>query len=99
MECKLCPRECGIDRTKQIGFCGVGNEIYIGKVMLHQWEEPCICYGEGSGAVFFSGCQLGCLFCQNHEISARASGEIVSTDTLAEIFLNLQEKVLATSIS
>jgi putative pyruvate formate lyase activating enzyme len=90
--CRLCPRECGVDRRKQIGYCGAGPLPRIAKVMLHPWEEPCICYGKGSGAVFFSGCQLRCVFCQNHKISHHLTGEERTAEELAELFLFLQEE-------
>lgn len=88
--CTLCPRECGVDRARERGFCGIGSDMMIAKVMLHRWEEPCICYGEGSGAVFFSGCQLKCVFCQNHPISYGCAGRAVSSDELSRMFLKLQ---------
>ncbi len=92
MKCMLCPRECGIDRSEKIGFCGIGNIMRIAKIMLHKWEEPCICYGNGCGAVFFSGCQLKCIFCQNHSISFDGAGKDISSDELSRIFLALEEK-------
>lgn len=73
-KCKLCPRECGIDRSVKTGRCGVSDEIRLARVGLHAWEEPCLSYGAGSGTVFFSGCVLGCVFCQNHEISRGKKG-------------------------
>jgi putative pyruvate formate lyase activating enzyme len=90
--CKLCPRKCGIDRTKNIGFCGGGANIKAARAELHYWEEPCISGSGGSGAVFFSGCSLKCCFCQNYSISAENFGKEISIERLADIFLELQEK-------
>ncbi len=92
MNCTLCPRECGIDRKTKNGFCGVGERMQIAKIMLHQWEEPCICYKNGCGAVFFSGCQLKCIFCQNHSISYDCIGKKVTSDELCDIFFDLEQK-------
>ena len=89
--CQLCPRKCGVDRKRGIGFCGVGEKAVVAKVMLHRWEEPCICFGAGSGAVFFSGCQLQCVFCQNHEISCKIKGEAMERDSLSSLFLELEK--------
>ena len=89
--CKLCPRECGIDRSVKTGRCGVSDEIRLARVGLHAWEEPCLSYGAGSGTVFFSGCVLGCVLCQNHEISRGKKGYPVSVQTLADEFLRLQD--------
>lgn len=90
--CTLCPRSCHIDRTKQIGFCGMNDRIRIARAALHFWEEECISGKEGSGAVFFSGCNLRCVFCQNYEISAQGKGVEVSVERLADIFLELQDQ-------
>ena len=91
--CRLCPRECGADRIHgQTGFCGMTDELMAARAALHYWEEPCISGTEGSGAVFFSGCTLRCVFCQNAEIAAGHAGKILSVDRLADIFLELQEK-------
>lgn len=92
MNCTLCPRECGIDRNEKVGFCGVRSKMQIAKIMLHKWEEPCICYGNGCGAVFFSGCQLKCIFCQNHSISFDCTGTEVTSDKLCQIFFDLEDK-------
>jgi len=89
--CRLCPRECGVDRSEKTGFCRSGNEIRVAKAMLHQWEEPCISGTEGSGAIFFSGCSLRCVFCQNYAISAQNFGQDISANHLARIMLNLQD--------
>lgn len=92
-DCTLCPRECHANRQKGIvGFCGEKAEISAARASLHQWEEPCISGTQGSGTVFFSGCSLKCVFCQNHDIALGKSGYPVSPEHLAEIFLALQEK-------
>ena len=91
--CQLCPRECGADRIHgQTGFCGMTDELMAARAALHYWEEPCISGTEGSGTVFFSGCTLRCVFCQNAEIAAGHAGKMLSVDRLADIFLELQEK-------
>ena len=91
--CTLCPRECGVNRVDgQKGFCRVNAQLMIARAALHMWEEPCISGEEGSGAVFFSGCSMGCIFCQNAEISAGRVGKTISVERLAEIFLELQEQ-------
>ncbi|MCM1174824.1 MAG: radical SAM protein [Blautia sp.] len=91
--CSLCPRECGADRENgQTGFCLMDDEIMVARAALHMWEEPCISGRSGSGTVFFSGCNLRCVYCQNGEISAGKKGKRVSVRRLAEIFLKLQEK-------
>ena len=91
--CMLCPRMCGAERSNgQRGICGAGNEILLARAALHMWEEPCISGKRGSGTVFFSGCQLGCVFCQNYKISAECFGLPVTEERLAEIFLSLQER-------
>lgn len=90
-DCHLCPRNCGVDRLAgQKGFCGVDAGIMVARAALHMWEEPCISGKEGSGAVFFSGCSLGCAFCQNRTISKGQSGKVITVEHLAELFLNLQ---------
>ncbi len=89
-KCTLCPRECGADRTKTTGFCGAGENIRAAKAYLHMWEEPCISGTRGSGTVFFSGCGLRCVYCQNYRISAENFGREISTESLSEIFLRLQ---------
>ena len=99
--CRLCPRECGVNRILgEAGICGGGANVRVSKVMLHRWEEPCISGydGEndpyGSGAVFFTHCSLGCLYCQNRDISRRDStvGRTMPIRELADTFLSLQEK-------
>ena len=88
--CTLCPRRCGADRTNgQLGFCRHPDKIYAARVAAHYWEEPVISGSFGSGAVFFSGCTLKCLFCQNGVISQENRGKEISTAHLREIFLKL----------
>lgn len=90
MGCTLCPRQCNADRGKKGGFCGAGEEVRLARASLHMWEEPCISGTNGSGTVFFSGCVMRCVFCQNYQISALGEGRGVSVQKLAEIFLRLQ---------
>ena len=90
--CRLCPKKCGADRTVRAGLCGAGNTIIAAKASLHKWEEPCISYKNGAGTVFFSGCNLHCRFCQNNVISNELRGIELSTQRLADIFLELQDK-------
>lgn len=90
--CQLCPRHCQTNREQQSGFCGAGSLPKVARAALHFWEEPVISGEEGSGTVFFSGCPLQCVFCQNHEISSGNFGQEISTDRLAAIFLELQEQ-------
>ena len=90
--CKLCARECGVNREEKTGFCGVPDRLYISRAALHFWEEPIISGERGSGTVFFSGCSLRCEYCQNREISRGISGVLVSVERLAEIMLELQAK-------
>lgn len=90
-ECKLCPRECGADRTKEKGFCGAGDKAVVARASLHKWEEPCISYKNGAGTVFFSGCNLHCCFCQNNKISNELFGKEISDEELGDIFMRLQE--------
>lgn len=90
-KCSLCPRNCGVNRLdEQKGFCGVDAEILVARAALHMWEEPCISGKEGSGAVFFSGCSLGCGFCQNNKISRGQTGKKITVEYLAELFFQLQ---------
>lgn len=92
-DCCLCPRNCHVDRTPgKTGYCGQTDQIRAARAALHMWEEPCISGDAGSGAVFFSGCTLGCVFCQNHSIAAGSVGKIITTERLSEIFLELQEQ-------
>lgn len=91
--CLLCPRKCGINRsTGQTGVCGVSSEIKVARAALHYWEELCISGKRGSGAVFFSGCSLHCVFCQNREISDGKEGKVISKERLSDIFIELAGK-------
>lgn len=91
--CRLCPRECGADRLGgQKGACGVPGRLLMARASLHHWEEPCLSGSRGSGTVFFSGCGLGCVYCQNRAISLEAQGVGMSVADLADTFLSLQEQ-------
>lgn len=89
MICRFCPRKCGIERKNAGGFCRSSEKFRIARASLHFWEEPCISGKNGSGAVFFSGCNLKCVYCQNYEISRDNKGMEVSRERLVEIFENL----------
>ena len=92
-KCSLCPRKCGAERNNgKTGFCGGGKNLKIARAALHFWEEPCISGESGSGTVFFPGCTMRCIFCQNQEISRGKAGKEISIERLAEIFLELQQK-------
>lgn len=90
--CRLCPRQCGVNRYEARGFCGAGTEIRAARAALHFWEEPCLVGTGGSGAVFFSGCTLRCCFCQNAGISWEGFGRDISPKKLSDIFLRLQDQ-------
>ena len=92
MICTLCPRNCGVERTAEsgAGVCRMGTQPKIARAALHMWEEPCISGTRGSGAVFFSGCGLRCVFCQNEAISQQGEGKIVTPQRLADIFRELE---------
>lgn len=91
--CILCPRKCGTDRSSgQTGYCGMPADLTVARAALHMWEEPCISGDSGSGTVFFSGCNLKCVYCQNHSIALGDRGKAITIQRLAEIFLELQEK-------
>ena len=91
--CMLCPRNCKVNRHKSVGFCGASDKVKLAYYSLHQWEEPIISGENGSGTVFFSNCNLRCLFCQNKKISTdrNSYGKEISNDKLKEIFLKLQD--------
>lgn len=92
-DCTLCPRRCHVNRSAgQTGYCGQTANLMAARAALHFWEEPCISGTKGSGTVFFSGCNLRCAFCQNHNIAIGKAGQIISGNRLADIFLELQEK-------
>jgi putative pyruvate formate lyase activating enzyme len=90
--CGICPRKCGADRRLQDGFCGMGDHPVVARACLHMWEEPCISGTRGSGTVFFSGCNLKCVYCQNHRISHEGFGKELTVEELASVFLSLQRK-------
>lgn len=92
MKCNLCPRGCNVDRAKETGHCGATDEILLARASVHLWEEPPISGTNGSGTVFFSGCNLGCVYCQNYEISHMVKGKAVSEERLGEIFRELENK-------
>lgn len=91
-KCNICPRECGINRYKQKGYCKMPAQLYLSKAYLHMWEEPSISGEKGSGTVFFSGCNLKCILCQNYKIALGDYGKEVDSEELANIYLKLQEK-------
>lgn len=90
--CNLCSRNCLIDRTKNVGVCGVDNKFHVARASLHYWEEPCISGSNGSGTIFFSGCNLKCIFCQNDEISKNLVGEEITIEEFSTICLNLEKQ-------
>lgn len=92
LNCTLCPRGCGADRSERAGVCGARDYLSVAKTMLHRWEEPCISGKNGSGAIFFSGCPLKCVYCQNKDISHTLNGEKMSVDALSDAMLSLQER-------
>ena len=89
MTCNICPRNCNADRKLNNGLCGVGDSLKVARAGAHFWEEPCISGYGGSGAVFFSGCNLKCVFCQNYEISSGAYGKEITVERLCEIYNEL----------
>lgn len=90
--CNLCPRNCNIDRKKEIGFCLAKDELVLARASLHKWEEPCISQNKGSGTIFFSYCNMKCIYCQNYEISIENKGYKVSTQKFADICLELEKQ-------
>ena len=90
-KCNLCPRKCGVDRAEKKGRCRAGINLTAARAGLHFWEEPCISGLGGSGTIFFSGCNMGCIFCQNMPVSRGETGKEISTDRLREIFSELIE--------
>ena len=91
-KCNICPRKCNIDRNIYKGYCGMDDTLVVARAALHMWEEECISGKEGSGAVFFAGCNLRCVFCQNRNISKNGAGKTITVDRLADIFCELQKK-------
>lgn len=93
MNCKICPRECGADRTHgEKGYCGADGKLKVARAALHMWEEPPISGEKGSGTVFFSHCPMKCVYCQNRDISSGGDGLEISVERLCEIFFELKEK-------
>jgi len=90
--CQICPRECKINRYKEIGLCGANEKIKVARISLHNWEEPPISGINGSGTIFFSGCNLKCIFCQNYQISNKNFGIEITIEDLAKKMLELQNK-------
>ena len=86
MVCTICPRKCSVDRSEKHGFCGVGENFVVARAAKHMWEEPCISGKNGSVTVFFSGCNLRCVYCQNFEISHGCFGKEITDEQLMEIF-------------
>ncbi len=92
-DCTLCPRECHVNRMEgKRGYCKETATLAVARAALHMWEETCISGESGSGTVFFCGCNMGCIFCQNHNISRAKAGKEITVDRLAQIFLELQEQ-------
>lgn len=92
-KCVLCQRKCGVDRTiGQVGYCGTSDKIKVARSSLHMWEEPCISGSSGSGTIFFSGCSLKCVYCQNKSIALGNKGTELTTQQLSELLLLLQSK-------
>ena len=85
--CSICPRECNVDRTKQKGVCGASEKIRIARYSPHEWEEPCLSGTKGSGTIFFSFCNLQCIFCQNYKISSEQMGYEITIDEFVDICL------------
>lgn len=91
--CRLCGRNCGVNRLNgELGFCNSGKNVKIARVSLHNWEEPCISGTNGSGTIFFSNCNLKCVFCQNYKISSTGFGQEISIERLSKIFLEQQQR-------
>ncbi|MEA5060347.1 MAG: radical SAM protein [Candidatus Pelethousia sp.] len=89
--CSLCPRRCGVDRSRETSACGAPSTPYIARAALHMWEEPCLSGTRGAGTIFFCGCNMDCLFCQNYTISHGAVGSRMNAEALASLMLHLQE--------
>ena len=91
-KCNLCPRNCGVDRSIKNGICNSSHKIKVARASLHMWEEPCISGNNGSGTVFFSGCNLHCVYCQNRNISDGTTGKEITIERLVRIFFELKDK-------
>lgn len=89
--CNLCPRGCGVNRSESYGYCKSGENVSVARASLHMWEEPPISGASGSGTVFFTGCNLGCVYCQNRKISSGQQGRELTVEELAKVFIKLQE--------
>ena len=89
--CNICPRNCNINRYKSVGYCKMPAQLYASRASIHMWEEPPISGENGSGTVFFTGCNLKCIYCQNYEIALGSYGEEINSEKLADIYLNLQK--------
>ena len=92
MKCSICPRNCNIDRSVNKGFCNASNQLNIAKYMVHFWEEPVVSGNKGSGAIFFSHCNLKCIYCQNYQISSYGEGVEVGVEELIDIIKQLESK-------
>ena len=90
--CNICPRNCNVDRSEKTGFCSMTDTVKTSRAALHMWEEPCVSGENGSGTVFFSGCNMKCVFCQNKDISTGGFGKEITVERLSDIFLELQGK-------
>lgn len=90
--CMLCPKKCGINRYEKKGFCHASNKVKVAYYSLHMWEEPVISGNRGSGTIFFSNCNMKCIYCQNKKISLDGYGKVISNKKLGEIMLELQKK-------
>ena len=90
--CELCPRRCRVDRVNRLGFCSAGENLRVALVSLHKWEEPCLIGKNGAGTIFFSHCNLKCVYCQNFSISHEGFGAEISVKRLAEIFIEQQRR-------
>lgn len=91
-KCNICPRGCAVERTSAVGYCGVGDEIKIARAAPHYWEEPFISGENGSGTVFFSGCSLRCVYCQNKKISGGGAGKRITVDELVDVYFSLESQ-------
>ena len=91
-KCVLCPRKCGVNRYETVGYCGATNKIRLAYYSLHEWEEPVLSGDKGSGTIFFSHCNMKCIYCQNKKISLDGYGKYISNKKLGEIMLELQKK-------
>ena len=94
-KCEICPHKCGVDRNKTIGRCKSTNKIKIGLYSIHNFEEPCISGENGSGTIFFSNCNMNCVYCQNYEISQQGKGKEITIEELADIMIKEQEQDVA----